>query len=250
MASDIVRKLRSDEGMADESTQGTGDQPTTLVTEGMRLNASTRKRVTAVELVRDVLRAGIVRGDLPGGSRLVQTDIADQLNVSTTPVREAMRDLASEGLITLDSHRIGTVRTPDWDEMVEIVEVRRSLERLAIEKAMANITPGELDAATAVAEELAHEEDVGSWVLKNSAFHGIFHRATGTKRLAGMLMALEEAGGVFVAQAQRLHPELRRKAVDDHFAVLACYRNRDIDGALEVQVAHVALPLATAESGV
>jgi DNA-binding GntR family transcriptional regulator len=226
----------------------TGLQPTTIVTEGMRLNASVRKRVTAVELVRDVLRAGIIRGDLPGGSQLVQTDIADQLKVSTTPVREAMRDLASEGLITLDSHRIGTVRTPDWDEMVEIVEVRRALERVAIEKAMARITPSQMEDANRLAEELAAEEDLGSWVLKNSAFHSIFHRATGTKRLAGMLLALEEAGGVFVAQAQRLHPELRRQAVADHFAMLDCYRRHDLEGALEVQFTHVALPLATPES--
>jgi DNA-binding GntR family transcriptional regulator len=226
----------------------TDTQPTTLVTEGMRLNASQRKRVTAVELVRDVLRAGIIRGDLPGGSRLVQTDIANQLNVSTTPVREAMRDLASEGLITLDSHRIGTVRTPDWDEMVEIVEVRRALERVAIEKAMANITPVEMEEAAGLAEELAHEEDLGSWVLKNSAFHSIFHRATGTKRLAGVLLALEEAGGVFVAQAQRLHPELRRQAVADHFAMLDCYRAGDLDGAVEIQFGHISLPLATPES--
>jgi DNA-binding GntR family transcriptional regulator len=213
--------------------------------DSLRLSASRSRRVTAVDLVRDVLRAAILRGDLPGGSRLVQTEIAGQLDVSTTPVREAMRDLASEGLITLDSHRIGTVRLPDWDEMVEIVEVRRALEPVAIERAMANITGEEIEQARALADELADEEDLGSWVQKNSHFHSIFHRATRTKRLTGMLLALEEAGGVFVAQAQRLHPEVRRRAVVDHYALIECYETKDAARALEVQHGHINLPLET-----
>jgi DNA-binding GntR family transcriptional regulator len=212
-----------------------------------RLDASTSRRITAVDLVRDALRAAILRGDLTGGSRLVQTEIANQLSVSTTPVREAMRDLASEGLITLDSHRIGTVRKPDWDEMVEITAIRRALEDFAIAQAMANITSAQLNAAKALAEDLSREDDLGSWVQKNSQFHSIFHQATGTKRLGTMLQALEEAGGLFVAQAQRLHPEIRRRAIADHFALLEAYEAQDLDRAVEIQLAHIGLPLEGAE---
>ena len=133
-------------------------------------------------------------------------------------------DLASEGLITLDSHRIGTVRMPDWDEM-EIVEMRRSLESLAIHRAMAQITAEELKDAEQVATQLSEEEDLGSWVQTNILFHSIFHKATRSRRLSGVLLALEEAGGVFVAQAQQLHPEIRRKAIADHFALLDALRD-------------------------
>jgi DNA-binding GntR family transcriptional regulator len=214
--------------------------------DGLRLDVSKTRRITAVDLVRDVLRTAILRGDLPGGSQLVQTDIAAQLDVSTTPVREAMRDLASEGLITLDSHRIGTVRRPDWEEMAEIVDIRRAVEKIAIERAMANITPKQLDQARALADDLSDEEDLGSWVQKNSEFHTIFHRATRTKRLGLMLQTLEEASGVFVAHAQRLHPEIRRRAVADHFALLEAYEAKNLDRALEIQTAHVRLPLENA----
>ncbi len=213
------------------------------IENSLRLAASTSRRVTAVDLVRDVLRAAILRGDLPGDSRLVQTEIANQLEVSTTPVREAMRDLASEGLITLDSHRIGTVRKPDWDEMVEIVEIRRSLEAVAVQRAMLSITKGEIEQARGLADELADEEDVGTWVEKNSHFHSVFHRATRTKRLGAVLLALEEAGGVFVAQAQRLHPEIRRRAVADHFALIECYEAKDEARAVEIQYGHINLPI-------
>jgi DNA-binding GntR family transcriptional regulator len=217
------------------------------VEDRLRIDISRSRRVTAVDLVRDALRSAILRGDLPGGSRLVQTEIATQLDVSTTPVREAMRDLASEGLITLDSHRIGTVRKPDWDEMVEIVEMRRSLEGLAIRRALAGITADELAEAKQIAEDLAEEEDLGSWVQENIRFHSIFHRATRGRRLSGVLVALEEAGGVFVAQAQRLHPEIRRKAVEDHFSLLDAFAAGDADRGLEIQMGHITLPLEAFE---
>jgi DNA-binding GntR family transcriptional regulator len=200
-------------------------------------------------MVRETLRSAILRGDLPGDARLVQTEIANQLQVSTTPVREAMRDLASEGFITLDSHRIGTVRRPDWAEMAEIVEIRRNLERYAIRLAMARITPAEMEDATRLAGELAEEEDLGTWVQKNEEFHSVFHRATGTRRLGDILVSLERAGGLFVAQAQRLHPEIRRRAVEEHFGLIAAFGEKDEDAAFAIQFEHVSLPLLGAEPG-
>jgi DNA-binding GntR family transcriptional regulator len=203
--------------------------------------------VTAVELVRGTLRAAILRGDLPGDSQLVQTEIANQLGVSTTPVREAMRDLASEGLITMDSHRIGTVRKPDWDEMVEIVEIRRSLEEVAIRRAMALVTEEEMNRARTLADELSDEQDLGSWVERNIDFHLIFHEATRTVRLSSILSTLEEAGGVFVAQAQRLHPEIRRRAIAEHYSLIEAYEKGDVEAAVAIQYGHINHPLEAFE---
>lgn len=214
--------------------------------EGLRLETAGARRVTAVDFVRDTLRAAILRGDLPGGSRLVQTEVAASLGVSTTPVREAMRDLAGEGLITMDSHRIGTVRRPAWEEMVEIVEVRRALEPLALRLAMARVDDAFLARARAVASDLAEVADVGAWVSLNIAFHSLFHRATATTRLGSILVSLEEAGGVFVAQAQRLHPEIRQRAVAEHFALVDAFAAGDVDRALEIQHGHLQLPLEVA----
>lgn len=222
-----------------------------VMTRPSRLNLGVglSRPVTAVDLVRETLRSAILRGDLPGETRLVQTEIANQLGVSTTPVREAMRDLAGEGLITLDSHRIGTVRKPDWEEMVEIVDIRRAVERVAIERSMANITAKELKEARRLADELAAEEDLGSWVQRNRDFHSVFHRATSTSRLENILVALESAGGLFVAQAQQLHPEIRRRAVADHYALLDAYDSKDLEEAHRIQQIHIGLPLEAFEMG-
>jgi DNA-binding GntR family transcriptional regulator len=214
-----------------------------VTTDGFQLDSNRTRRITAVDLVRDVLRTAIIRGDLPGGSRLVQTDIAAQLNVSTTPVREAMRDLASEGLITLDSHKIGIVRGPDWDEMVEIVEVRKALEPVALQHVVENITPEELAHARTLADQMAMDSDLGTWVQNNSRFHNIFHRSTRTKRLASMLVTLEEASGVFVAQSQQVHPEIRQRAIKQHFEFLEAIEANDVAKALEIQQSHLQLAL-------
>ena len=135
---------------------------------------------------------------------------------------------------------------PDWDEMVEIVEMRRSLESLAIHRAMAQITAEELKDAEQVATQLRRGGS-GSWVQTNILFHSIFHKATRSRRLSGVLLALEEAGGVFVAQAQQLHPEIRRKAIADHFALLDAPATREVDRAIEIQHGHISLPLEAFE---
>ena len=212
-----------------------------------RLDASLSPRVTAVETVRRALRAAIIRGDIRGDSKLVQTEIASQLGVSTTPVREAMRELASEGLITMDSHRIGIVRKPDWDEMVEIVEVRRSLVEVATRRAMAHITEEEVKRARTLADDLSEEQDVGSWVEHNIKFHMIFHEATRTIRLSSILSTLEEAGGVFVAQAQGLHPEIRRRAIAEHYSLIEAYEKSDVESAVAIQHSHINHPLEAHE---
>lgn len=215
--------------------------------ERYRLNSALSKRVTALELVRDALLNAILRGDLPGDARLVQTEIAAELGVSTTPVREAMRELASDGLIVLDSHRIGTVRKPDWEEMSDIVAMKQALEVLAIEKSISRVTDANLATATQIAEALADDSsDLGTWVQLNIEFHSLFHNATGSSRIASVLISLEKASGVFVAQAQRVHPEIREQAIRDHFLLIDAFRDRDLKRAKEIEYEHTTLPLRAA----
>jgi DNA-binding GntR family transcriptional regulator len=206
-------------------------------------------RLTAHEFVRETLRRAILRGDLVGGARLIQADVAARLKVSTTPVREALRDLATEGLITLDRHRGGTVRDLNWDDMQEIIAIHERIEPLGVQLALERISEEELDRAEAIAGRMVKVTDTATWVELNQKFHYVFHDATRSPRLSIMLRGLQDAAGMYTAQAQRLRPDLRRRANEEHQALLGAFRRRDLDAALEIQAGHIGMALETRESG-
>lgn len=200
-------------------------------------------RRTAHELVRDALRRAILRGDLHGGARLVQADIAASLDVSTTPVREALRDLATEGLITLDRHRGGVVRELNWADMEEIAAIRAELEPLAMRLAVEHATDTDLDEGQGLVDRMLAADDLTTWVELNAAFHSVVHDASASPRLASILRTLEESSTIYVAQAQRWHPEIRRRADAEHIALMNALRDRDRSRAVEIAEDHAALTL-------
>jgi DNA-binding GntR family transcriptional regulator len=209
----------------------------------MALRTASGEWRTAHEFVRETLRQAILSGDLPGGSRLIQADLATQLQVSTTPVREALRDLATEGLITLDRHRGGVVRELNWDDMEEINRIRQQLDPLAIPLAVTGITEDQLAAAEELCDQMAAEEDLSRWVDLNRRFHGLFYAATRSSRLEAILGGLEESATAYVAQAQRSHPEIRRRANAAHRELVAAARERDAAKGLAAMDGHVGLSL-------
>jgi len=202
------------------------------------------ERQTAHEFAREALRRAIFRGELAAGQHLIQSEVAAQLGVSVTPVREAMRDLATEGLLVLDSHRGGTVRSTSRKDMEEILEIREKLEAMAVTLGVQNATDEELDRAAALAELMAGESDLGSWVELNRRFHRLLHDAMRSPHLTAIFNRLEDATALCTAQAQRFDPGIRRRANADHVKLLAAYRRRDADAALAILVTHSALSLS------
>ncbi len=101
------------------------------------------------------LRRAILRGTLPPGSSIKERDNAAELGVSRTPLREAVRVLANEGLVILRPSRTPVVASPTYEELADYVEVLLALERLGGELACARITSDELDRLTALHDRLA-----------------------------------------------------------------------------------------------
>lgn len=196
--------------------------------------------------VRDSLREAIVRGDLKSGARLIQNELAEQYGVSTTPVREAMRDLATEGLIRFDAHRGAVVHEPDGQELEDIYEMRMLLEPHAIRKAAERITDEELQLAEAIQQRAEQEPDPGHWVDLNRKFHSVFFDATRSQRLVSILKQLRDTSAIYVGYVLQRSPDAMATGNHEHRELLDACRARDADRAEEIVRRHL---MATKKAG-
>lgn len=196
-------------------------------------------RVTAHEFVHDTLRRAILSGALPGGARLVQADLASQLSVSTTPVREALRDLAAEGLVVFRAHIGAVVRELDMEELLELYDIRKALEPLAIQRAAARITQDELAAATAVAKAMEQENDPAAWAALNRTFHGQLEEAAHTSFIQSVLKGVQDIAAIYVAHSLISEPDRISSGNEEHRALLAALSRGDGDTAASILVEHL-----------
>lgn len=201
--------------------------------------AASREPRTAHEFVRRTLRAAVVDGTLPAGARLVQADLAQQLGVSTTPVREALRDLATEGLIMLDPHRGALVRTLDIDELREIYDLRLALEPMMVRRVISTMTPERLDRAAALQRRMEEPCEPTTWSDLNRDFHAVLSEPDDSSRLASILAGLRDSAAPYVARSLVSRPEQVPEANAEHAELLDLYRGGDVARAVELTLSHL-----------
>lgn len=212
----------------------------------LRLEASHGgHRRTAYEYVRDVLRQAILQGSLEGGTRLVQTEIAQSLGVSTTPVREALRDLATEGLVQFDAHRGGVVNRLTFGDLLEIHELCLLVEPEAMRQAVPLVHDSLVDGARELAQEMLAEKDPVRWTELNREFHGLMLDAIPSERFRSLLHSLRGSVAPYVAMAVRSQGSAHfDKANQEHLQILEALDARDAERCAELTRTHVALTLS------
>jgi DNA-binding GntR family transcriptional regulator len=206
------------------------------------LGRSARPR-TATEYVSDSLRRSILNGDLEGGTRLSLDDIAASFDVSTTPVREALRELAFDGLVRIDSYRGGVVTAVTQEEVEEIVRIRQVLEPIAAREAVEGMTPQILDEARAILDEMAASDSWDVWVQGNRAFDRKLYQASSSQRLVSMIKSLQDTQVVFVSATLRKSPLLKETATRDHNEMIEAVLAKDAERLVEVTVRHLTIPI-------
>lgn len=191
---------------------------------------------TVHERVREALRSSVVDGTLPSNFRLRQFDIAETLGVSVTPVREALRDLAAEGLVRMDAHRGAVVAQMSLDDFIEIRLLMESLERVWASLVVRRITDEELEQAAALQEEMAAHPD--RYLEINPAFHDLLTDAARAPRLAAMLASLRGNSQAVVRRAIGHDPDRVPHAIEEHWELLEAVRARDADAAAAAMLDH------------
>ena len=209
----------------------------------------TDSRRTAHEYVRDSLRQAILRGTLTGGTRLVQAELATELSVSTTPVREALRDLATEGLIILDAHRGAVVRTLTFEDLMEIRDLSKLLEPEAVRLATERLgdDPTCLDDCQKLADAMTAETDIGAWTDLNRQFHAALVRCLDRNRLLNILKSLRDASAPYIGLALQQRGYPLDLANEHHQQIIEAMRAGDADQAAAITSEHVDLAWRTLE---
>jgi DNA-binding GntR family transcriptional regulator len=219
----------------------------TEATTGERLAALAGRagaRLTAHELARGVLRTAILGGELAGGTRLVQSELAQQLGVSTTPVREALRDLVGEGLIHFDPHRGAVVEELSATDAREIYDLRIILEARALELAAERITQAQVARAREVNDLMARAERPADWAGLNHEFHLGIYEAANSPRLLGIVRGLVDSSVMYVSARLRETGEERDAARAEHEEILGALEAGDVAAAVGAMTDHLRHTLA------
>ena len=147
------------------------------------------------DVVFKTLRQGILTGELKPGERLMEIHLANKLGVSRTPIREAIRKLELEGLVTMIPRRGAEVAQITEKSMKDVLEVRKVLDRLSVELACERITQEEknqLKEACLAFEEAVEGGDFATIAKADVVLHDLIVAATRNMRLSQMVNNLAE----------------------------------------------------------
>lgn len=205
------------------------------------------ERRALYQQLADELREMILAGDLPPGERLQEIELSEHFGVSRTPLREALKVLSSEGLVTLATNRGATVTKLAPEEVAETFPVMGALEALAGELACTSATDAKLAELAALHDELMSSfanREQAAFFAANQKFHALLIEAAGNETLAQHYNQL--AGRVSRARFRASMTQAQwAKSASEHEALIAALRARDGRRAAAILRAHIDTKLET-----
>lgn len=193
------------------------------------------------DVVFKTLRRGILTGELKPGERLMEIHLANKLGVSRTPIREAIRKLELEGLVTMIPRRGAEVAQITPKSMKDVLEVRKVLDTLAVELACERISQEEkeqLAQACREFEKAVESGDFGTIARNDVAFHDIIVEATGNMRLTQMVNNLAEQMYRYrfeYIKDAKMHSQL----IQEHRQIYEGILNKDVEAAKAAIASHI-----------
>jgi DNA-binding GntR family transcriptional regulator len=197
------------------------------------MKKSIEKHLTLREKILENIRDAIISGSIKAGSRVSEPDLAERYGISRTPIREAFRQLESEGYLTVIPRRGAVVSEFSEKDVEEFYAIKSILEGYAARRACEKLTAKELDRLQAIndrlAEMAAHNEIKAFFKIHND-FHDVFIKAADNEKLRELISSL-------VTRFQRLRlmsislPGRMEISVQEHEKIIEAFRRKDAETA-------------------
>lgn len=187
------------------------------------------KHLTLREKILEHIRDAIISGTLKAGSRVSEPELADRYGISRTPIREAFRQLESEGYLTVIPRRGAIVREFTQKDVEDFYAIKSILEGYAARQACIRLTPKEVEkfeTNNRKLAELAEQDDFKSFFKLHNEFHEMFIKAADNEKLRELITSV-------VTRFQRLRfmslslPGRMKVAVQEHDKIIDAFRRKD-----------------------
>jgi DNA-binding GntR family transcriptional regulator len=193
---------------------------------------------SAPDLIADALREAILRGIFQEGQSLRQDEIATQFGVSRIPVREALRQLEAEGLVTLHLNKGAIVSVLTSTEIQEIYEIRSALETTILQLAIPKLTKLGLEKASEILEATDQTTDAARLVQMNWEFHAALYAIANRPRLLTMIKTLHTNIARYIRPYIAQINNLERSQKEHYQLVNTCCQG-DTKAAIELLKQHI-----------
>lgn len=193
------------------------------------------------EVIFNSLREAIIVGELKPGERLMEVQLAEKMGVSRTPVREAIRKLELEGLVTMIPRKGAHVAELSTKDIMDVLELRSSLDGLATSLAADRITEDEIKSLEHVNTQFSNYNEKGNLqgsIKKDVEFHDIIYKASRNDKLIQIASNLREQAHRFrvIYLKDYMNPT---DLVKEHAEILEAIKNRDRDRAQKAAESHI-----------
>jgi DNA-binding GntR family transcriptional regulator len=190
--------------------------------------------------VAEDVRQLILSGELAPGARIGQEELAERFGTSRIPVREALRQLESDGLVILVPNSGARVAKLDLSECLEIYKIRERLEPLALSEAVANMSDAEIDELEGLVAQMERAQDTEEFLRLDREFHLASYRAAGMQQLIGMVERFWNTTQHYRRAFTELVGEKGSWVIHtEHRLMLDAIRRRDAEGAGHVLFEHI-----------
>jgi DNA-binding GntR family transcriptional regulator len=197
---------------------------------------------TRTQLVVETLREKILNGAIKAGQPLRQAALAEELNVSRIPVREALLQLEAEGLVSFEPHKGATATELTVNQVDELFELRAMLEADLLAASIPHLTDEKLQEATDLLDKLNHslgkENSANTWSELNSNYHNCLYSGATRPQTQDLVNTLNKNADRYI-RMHLLWAGGISKAESEHNELLALCKNKDIDKAVAVMKQHI-----------